>query len=474
MASPDLERKDERQPGGDGPSESRPLAAGRSVAEWLVVGVLREEPDHVLYAVTHGSGGPPACLKLIDPSPLHDSAYFRHLRRATRRWKRLANPHLVRLNETGRSHAGPYLATALFVGPPLAVELEKGPLDPADAGKLAAEVAGALDAVLSADLRPGPLTPRDITLTSAGALVTDPGIGHGPAREPVDASDAVHYISPEEARGEPPVAQSAVYSLACLMHECLTGARPYPRDLPQAVLYAHVAEPPPRPSERNKTLPPQVDEVFEQAMAAAPEERHATPGDFARELTGALDGSRVAAPSRAEQHQARPAITQAEPRRERPAVTPGARRALALAGAIALCAAVGFALGSGDDSNDQPAPAPVAAPAPPADAVAARAVVEQLEPRRARLRDRLTGARRRAGQAEMARRLAGLHAGAAQGAQEASPGVRRALADARRAYARLGRAATARRREQRAWAAARADAARADAALNRELARSGG
>ena len=463
MATPDLDRHGDRAARGDRTPESRPLAAGASVGGWLVVGVLREETDQVLYAATHGSGGAPACLKLIDLSPLHDSFYFRHFRQSVRRWKRLDNPHLARLSDAGKSPAGPYLATALFVGPPLAAELEAGPLDVADASRLGTEVASALDAALDADLTPGAISPRDITLTSAGALVTDPGVGRGPAREPVDAVEGVHYLSPEEARGEPPVAQSAVYSLACVMHECLTGAVPYPGDLPQAVLYAHVAEPPPRPSKRNASLPVEVDTVFARAMAAAPEERHASPGDFARELSDALGGVGPA-----------PAPVRVGERRPRRAVAPNRGRVLALVAAIGVCAAAGFALGSSGGSEETPAPPPRAAPGPPATAVAAQAVVDELEGRRSRLREGLANARTRARQAEAARRLARLHARVAQGAQDATPGVQRALVDARRAYARLAAAASARRGERRAWAAARAETRRADAALNRELSRSAG
>jgi len=462
VATPDLDRPGEHPARGEGRPDSRPLAPGTSVAGWMVVGAVREEPDHVLYAATRGSGGPPGCLKLFDPSPLHDSAYFRHLRRAARRWKRVENPHLVRLSEAGKSPAGPFLATALFVGPTLAAKLEEGVLPPADVSRLGIQVASALDAALNADLTPGALSPREITLTSAGALVTDPGIGRGPARDPGEAFDAVDYLSPEEVRGEPPVAQSPVYSLACLMHECLTGTVPYPRDLPQAVLYAHVAEPPPRPSEANAALPAEVDTVFERAMAATPDERHASPREFARELAAALGRAEGA-----------PAVVRAEQRRPRRGIPPGVRRAVALAAAAAVCAAAGFALGSDDGTEATPAP-PRAAPAPPATAVAAQQVVDQLEGRRTRLRERLADARRRAGQAAVARRLARLHARAAQGAQEASPGVRRALVDARRAYARLAVAATARRGERRAWAAGRAATRRAETALNRELSRSAG
>jgi serine/threonine protein kinase len=251
--------------------------------------VLGEEPEYVRYLATLGQHGPPAALKLIDPTPLHDAGYLRRLKRATRRWKRVDHPNLARLVKAGKSPAGPYVATSFFAGPTLAAELAAGALPPARAGAVALEIASALDAVLDAGVRPAALSPRDVVMTATGALVTDPGVGRCRKLDWLtEALDGVHYLSPEEALGDPPLPQSAVYSLACVVHESLTGLPPYAYDLPRVVLYAHLAEPPARPRNLADTLPAAVDDVFERAMAADPDERHPSPGAFARELAGAL------------------------------------------------------------------------------------------------------------------------------------------------------------------------------------------
>jgi hypothetical protein len=473
VPTPDLERRTDRATDLER-AALRPLPDGSAVAGWLLMGVLREEAEYVVYAARRGPVGAPAALKLLDLDARHDASYHRHLRRAARRWKRAKSTHLASLVDAGRSPAGPYLATTMHDGPTLSARLARGPLSAADAGFVAVEVAGALDAVLAAGVTPGAVTPRDVVLTASGSVVSDPGIGRGRSGEDLAPGiETAPYLSPEEARGDAPEARSCVYSLACVVYECLTGSSPYPHDLVETVLYAHVADPPPRPSRHDLSLSA-LDDVFGRAMAPDHRKRHATPGEFARDLVAALGSARAPAlPNGAPttQRTERPARPPQE-RRQRPARglaerPAGLRRAAVIVVAAAACAGVGIAVGSTGGSDEAPAPPP--APGPPASAVAAQNAVNELGSRRAGLRRRLTGARRRSGQAEMATLLSRLHGRAARAAGAEAPGVRDALTDAQRAYLRMAKAARARRGTSGAWASGRGAVRRADAALQTEL-----
>jgi serine/threonine-protein kinase len=104
-----------------------------------------------------------------------------------------------------------------------------------------------------------------------------------------------------------------VYSLACLLYQCLTGVPPFTSDNPLALMYAHHNQPPPRPTERRPDLPPAFDQVVATGMAKRAEDRFASAGALAAAARQALrqpptqptapmpapDASlRVAAPSR--------------------------------------------------------------------------------------------------------------------------------------------------------------------------------
>ncbi|MEV0686941.1 hypothetical protein AB0I35_24040 [Nocardia sp. NPDC050378] len=58
-----------------------------------------------------------------------------------------------------------------------------------------------------------------------------------------------------------------VYALGCTLYELLTGAKSFPRTSADAVIAAHLHEPPPRPSATVPQLPRRIDDVIARALA---------------------------------------------------------------------------------------------------------------------------------------------------------------------------------------------------------------
>jgi len=98
----------------------------------------------------------------------------------------------------------------------------------------------------------------------------------------------IDYVAPEHIKGDVIDGRADVYSLGCVIVECLTGHVPYPRDLEVGVLWAHVEEPPPPVTGERPDLPPEVDDVVASAMAKLPAERTATAGEVAAALRSAF------------------------------------------------------------------------------------------------------------------------------------------------------------------------------------------
>src|SRR5439155_24208457 len=104
----------------------------------------------------------------------------------------------------------------------------------------------------------------------------------------------IDYVAPEVIEGEELGASADIYSLGCLLFECLTGEPPFRKASEFAVLWAHVNEPPPKPSELRPQLPATLDDVVAKALAKAPERRY----ESARELvTAARSAFPAAIPS---------------------------------------------------------------------------------------------------------------------------------------------------------------------------------
>jgi hypothetical protein len=76
--------------------------------------------------------------------------------------------------------------------------------------------------------------------------------------------------------------------LGCVLYRCLTGEVPFRRDSELVTIYAHLEDPPPRPSDVRRDLPPAVDRVIERALAKSRRERYPTCMELADAAERAL------------------------------------------------------------------------------------------------------------------------------------------------------------------------------------------
>src|SRR5262249_32226804 len=93
---------------------------------------------------------------------------------------------------------------------------------------------------------------------SSGAEFTKPGALLG----------SLDYIAPERIQGAAD-GRADVYSLACVLYQCLAGQVPYPREADVASMYSHLNEPPPMVSAVRPEIPAAMDEVVARGMTTS-------------------------------------------------------------------------------------------------------------------------------------------------------------------------------------------------------------
>jgi serine/threonine protein kinase len=248
---------------------------------------------------------------------------------------RLQHPHIVPLYDSGSAAGLLYYVMPFVEGESLRDRLTREKQLPQDdALRIATEVAGALAYAHSRGVVHRDIKPENIMLSGGTAVVADFGI----ARAVSAAGDGQHltqtgtiigtpaYMSPEQATGSNEVdARSDQYSLACVVYEMLVGEPPFTGPTAQAIIARHSIDMVSPPSIVRNTIPDAVEEAILRALSKVPADRYPTATLFAEALN---------TPSRATGAVRRATLAGARPYRR-----PG-RRALAVAGAVVLVAAV--------------------------------------------------------------------------------------------------------------------------------------
>jgi serine/threonine-protein kinase len=229
--------------------------------------------------------------------------------------------------------------------------LREGPIPPGQAIAWLRQAANALDAahaegVVHRDVKPG-----NLLLDRDGNVhVADFGIASAAGMDSMTKTGTVigtaGYLSPEQAQGDRASPASDRYALGIVAWELLTGNRPFEGDTAAAEAAAHVHAEVPRISEARPDLPPELDGVFDRALAKDPDARYASAAEFVADLAASLHDAAPATQVIAAAPRRGPVTTPT--RTTRPSWLVPALVLLALVGAGLVLAAV---IASNDDSG---------------------------------------------------------------------------------------------------------------------------
>ncbi len=233
-------------------------------------------------------------VKLLRAEMAADKSYQERFRRESRVAARLQEPHVIPVHDFGDIDGTLYIDMRLVEGASLKDELRvNGPLEPKRAASIITQVAAALDAAHADKLIHRDIKPENVLLTPDDfAYLVDFGIAHAGGDASVTSTGLIigscAYMAAERFVGGQVGPAADIYSLTCLLYECLTGRAPFETggDLRQ-LMTAHMFSPPPRPSMMRPGITRAFDEVIAKGMAKKPSDRYATAGELAKAVTAA-------------------------------------------------------------------------------------------------------------------------------------------------------------------------------------------
>jgi serine/threonine-protein kinase len=238
--------------------------------------------------------GRTVAVKVLRAEMAADPAYQERFRRESRVAARLQEPHVIPVHDFGDIDGVLYIDMRLVEGGSLKDELlANGPLGPTRAASIIAQVAAALDAAHADGLVHRDIKPENVLLTPDGfAYLVDFGIAHGGGDPSMTTTGLVigscAYMSAERISGGQVGPSADVYSLTCLLYECLTGRPPFESAELNQLMFAHVFSQPPRPSIMRRGINRAFDDVIARGMAKQPADRFASAGELAKATTAAV------------------------------------------------------------------------------------------------------------------------------------------------------------------------------------------
>jgi len=205
----------------------------------------------------------------------------------------LTHPHILTLYDSGEAAGLLYYVMPFIEGESLRHRIDREKQLPIDqALKITGEVASALGYAHRKGIIHRDIKPENILLEDGHAIVADFGIaravmadGGGALTKTGMSLGTPTYMSPEQAFAEKDIdGRSDMYSLACVLYEMLTGQPPFTGPNAQAIMARHSMSEVPSMQIVRATIPDEVEDVVQKALAKAPADRFATVDEFAQEL----------------------------------------------------------------------------------------------------------------------------------------------------------------------------------------------
>jgi eukaryotic-like serine/threonine-protein kinase len=248
-----------------------------------------------IFRATDDLLGREVAVKVLADRYAADEGIRRRFKREALAAARLSGePGAVTIFDVGDWHDRPFIVMEHLSGGSLEDRLRReGAQPPARALAWLEQAAAALDAAHRHGIVHRDVKPANLLLNERGEVrVADFGIASAAGFDSMTLPGTVlgtsGYLSPEQALGERVGPASDRYSLAVVAYELLSGERPFENDSPTAEAAAHVHAPVPSIAELCEGLPPELDAVFQRALAKRPSDRYGSAAEFVAELRAAL------------------------------------------------------------------------------------------------------------------------------------------------------------------------------------------
>jgi serine/threonine protein kinase len=232
----------------------------------------------------------PVAVKIVRVADPGDEARFE---REAAALGGVEHPAVVRYLAHGREHGAHYLVMEWLAGRTLDAHLADVGISMAESVEVVARVAAGLAAVHARGLVHRDIKPHNLMLVGGAhdrVTILDFGVARPTANRGIVTNTGrtvgtPGYMSPEQTRGDRALdARSDIFSLGCVLYECLTGRAPFPGEHPTAVCTKILLQEPPELGSLCPEVPPGLRALVDACLSKNPDQRPVDAIELARRL----------------------------------------------------------------------------------------------------------------------------------------------------------------------------------------------
>lgn len=229
-------------------------------------------------------------VKILKTEFAGSDEFLRRFRNESKAIALLSHPNIVKIYDVGFTDKVQFIVMEYVDGITLTDYIEQqGVLKWRDAVHFTVQILRALQHAHDRGIVHRDIKSSNIMLLRDGTIkVMDFGIARFNRENNKTVSEktigSVHYISPEQARGDITDERSDIYSVGVALYEMLTGKKPFDGDTPVAIALKHMQSTPKKPTELNETIPEGLEQIVLRAMQKEPYQRYQTAGEMIKDL----------------------------------------------------------------------------------------------------------------------------------------------------------------------------------------------
>ena len=229
-------------------------------------------------------------IKILKDEYLNNEEFSRRFKNESKAIAMLSHPNIVKVYDVSFGDMIQYIVMEYIDGITLKEYIDRqGIIEWKDVIHLTTQVLKALQHAHESGIVHRDIKPQNIMLLQDGTIkVTDFGIARFSDKATRTMTDqaigSVHYIAPEQARGDQTDGKSDIYSVGVMLYEMLTGRLPFDGDTAVSVALMQLQQQPKRPREVNPAIPIGLEQITMKAMQKKPSDRYASAAEMLNDI----------------------------------------------------------------------------------------------------------------------------------------------------------------------------------------------